>query len=264
VVSYLDIRIFQTAREASIYSAAIIEQIIKNRVQPVLGLATGSTPISLYEQLVQMHRRGLDFSRVTSINLDEYVGLEESHPQSYRYFMNEHLFNRVNIDKRNTYVPRGDAKDLEEECRRYDMVIHSHPIDIQVLGIGTNGHIGFNEPDRKLKSKTHIVKLTEETIRANARFFESANAVPTHAITMGLQAILLSKQILLLAFGKEKAQAVVEAVYGDVSTNLPASILQLHPNVTFVLDEASASLLLEKEKSDACQNNGGKGDNNDV
>lgn len=244
----MDIRIFQSVREAGVYSAAILEQIIKNKPNPVLGLATGSTPIPLYKELVRMHKRGLDFSNVTTINLDEYVGLPSNHPQSYRYFMEENLFRQVNVDRSRTYVPQGDASDLEEECRRYDQIIHSHPIDVQVLGIGINGHIGFNEPDLSLKSKTHVVKLAQETIQANARFFKSIDEVPTHALTMGLQAILLSKQILLLAFGEEKAEAVVEAVYGDVRTNLPASILQLHPNVTFVLDEASAKLLVEREK----------------
>jgi glucosamine-6-phosphate deaminase len=243
----MDIRIFRTAREASVYSAAILEQIIKHKSDPVLGLATGSTPIPLYQELIRMHRRGLNFSHVTTINLDEYVGLSEDHPQSYRYFMKEHLFRHINIRPERVHIPRGDAGDLEEECQRYDQIIHANPIDIQVLGIGVNGHIGFNEPDQSLKSKTHIVKLAPETIASNARFFASPEQVPTHAITMGLQAILLSKQILLLAFGEEKAQAVVEAVYGDVRTSLPASILQLHPDVTFVLDEASASLLIERE-----------------
>ncbi|MED0679561.1 glucosamine-6-phosphate deaminase [Aneurinibacillus thermoaerophilus] len=245
----MDIRIFSTAREGAIYSATVIEQIIKNRAYPVLGLATGSTPIPLYYELIRMHQWGLDFSRVTTINLDEYVGISADHPQSYRYFMKRYLFDHVNIDQSRTYIPRGDAEDLEQECQRYDQIIQLNPIDIQILGIGINGHIGFNEPDVSLKSKTHIVKLAHVTIQANARFFESPGEVPEHAITMGLQSILLSKQILLLAFGEEKAQAVVEAVYGDVRTSLPASILQLHPNVTFVLDEAAAALLLKREKN---------------
>lgn len=239
----MEIRIFKTVREASIYSAAIMEHIIKNNPFPVLGLATGSTPIPLYQQLIQMHHYGLDFSHVTTVNLDEYVGLRGDHPQSYRYFMQHQLFDHINIDPSNTYVPNGSVQDLQEECERYDHIIQDHPIDIQVLGIGINGHIGFNEPNPTLSSKTHIVKLAEETIQANARFFDSPDQVPTHAITMGLQSILLSTQILLLAFGKEKAKAVYEAIHGGVNTNLPASILQLHPNVTFVLDEESASLL---------------------
>jgi glucosamine-6-phosphate deaminase len=243
----MDIRIFQTRREAAVYSAAILEQIIKNRPRPVLGLATGSSPVPLYEELVKMHQRGLDFSHVTTINLDEYVGLTGRHPQSYRFFMDEHLFNHINIDLAKTHVPQGDAPDLEVECERYDRILLGNPIDVQILGIGVNGHIGFNEPDVALKSKTNIVKLADETIKANARFFKSLEEVPHKAITMGLQSILLSRQILLLAFGKEKAQAVVESVYGDVRTSLPASILQLHPNVTFVLDEDAAGLLLERE-----------------
>lgn len=240
----MDIRIFQSAQEASIYSAAVIEQVIKRKENPVLGLATGSTPICLYQQLVKMHHWGLDFSKVKTINLDEYVGLGANHPQSYRFYMEHNLFRHINIDPLNTYIPQGDAVDLEQECLDYDQIIKSNPIDIQVLGIGGNGHIGFNEPNATLKSRTNIVELKKETVQANARFFTNLEEVPSHAITMGVQSILLSKQIILLAFGEEKAQAVLEAYSGDVSTSLPASILQLHSNVTFVLDEAAASLLL--------------------
>lgn len=245
----MDIRIFKTSDEASIYCAAIIEQVIKSRENPVLGLATGSTPIQLYRRLADMHQWGLDFSDVRTINLDEYVGLSADHPQSYRYFMQNSLFNYININPLNRHIPKGDAQDLQEECKRYDRIIKENPIDIQVLGIGINGHIGFNEPNSSLKSGTNIVELSQETIQVNARFFNDPKEVPSHAITMGVKSILTSKQIILLAFGEEKAQAVLEAYTGDIRTSLPASILQLHPNVTFVLDEASAKYLLSnKEK----------------
>jgi glucosamine-6-phosphate deaminase len=239
----MDIQIFPTATEASIYSAQIIEQILLNQHHPVLGLATGSTPIPLYRELIAKHKSGLDFSHVSTINLDEYVGLSADHPQSYRYFMIEHLFNKINVDRSKAFYPNGIAKDLQQECDQYDDIIRSNPIDLLILGIGTNGHIGFNEPGSSLKTTTHIVKLAQETINANARFFNNINDVPTHAITMGMQSIFHAKQIILLAFGEQKSSAVLESVTGNIQTSLPASILQLHPNVTFVLDQQAGKLL---------------------
>ncbi|MCF8566670.1 glucosamine-6-phosphate deaminase [Alicyclobacillus tolerans] len=244
----MNIRIFSDERTAAVYAAAVIEYVVQTTEHPVLGLATGSTPVPLYDQLVEFHQAGLSFAHVTTINLDEYVGLPPSHPQSYHAFMEEHLFRYIDVRKENTNIPRGDVQDLAGECKRYDEVIKNHPIDVQVLGIGVNGHIGFNEPDSVLKVGTHVVTLAEETIAANSRFFASTQEVPNRAITVGLQPILRAKKVLLLAFGEAKAQAVMQAISGDVRTSLPASILQVHPNVTFVLDQGAARVFLEEEK----------------
>jgi glucosamine-6-phosphate deaminase len=244
-VRKIQVRIFDNVETAAVYSAAIVEQVIRSKPKSVLGLATGSTPIALYKQLVDFHRSGLSMAGVTTINLDEYVGLAPDHPQSYSYYMHHHLFDHVDIPESQIHLLRGDAEDLEQECQRYDNIIRSHTIDLQILGIGVNGHIGFNEPDSALKANTHVVQLAPETIQANSRFFTAEETVPTQAITVGLQAILLAKQVLLLAFGKEKAKVIYEAVKGDVRTSLPASLLQVHPNVTFVLDRAAAEVLIE-------------------
>lgn len=236
----MKIRIFDTPDEAGIYVAALAERVISDVAQPVLGLATGSTAIPIYNELVRLTRCGLDLSQMITINLDEYIGLPASHPQSYHAFMEEHLFSRVNVQSDRINIPNGCADDLPVECARYDEVIRNYPIDLQLLGIGVNGHIGFNEPSHLLLSKTHIVKLSDETLQSNARFFENAQQVPREAITMGVQAILQAKQIILMAFGSEKARVVGQAVHGEVRTDVPASILQLHRDVTFVLDKESA------------------------
>lgn len=237
------IRIFDTSHEAGLYAASIVEQTILNTAHPVLGLATGSTALPLYEELVRFHRCGLDMAHVRSINLDEYVGLGADHPQSYRYFMNQHLFGHVNIPEEQTHVPNGTATDLASACLDYDDIVRKYPIDIQILGIGVNGHIGFNEPDDLLLSNTHVVTLTHETVRSNARFFESEDDVPKQAITLGVQAILQAKSIILMAFGEAKADAIARSIQGEVRTDVPASILQLHRDVTFILDTQSASKL---------------------
>ncbi len=203
-----------------------------------LGLATGSTPVTLYQEMVTS---ALDFSHLTSVNLDEYVGLSDENPQSYRYFMNEHLFNKKPFKE--TFVPNGQAKDLDEECARYNDIIAQHPIDLQVLGIGRNGHIGFNEPGTSFDVQTHVVALTDSTIEANKRYFDSIEEVPTHALSMGIASILKSKQIILMAFGKEKAAAVAKMIEGPVTEQLPASVLQTHPNVIVIVDEQAASEL---------------------
>lgn len=203
-----------------------------------LGLATGSTPVTLYQEMVTS---ALDFSHLTSINLDEYVGLSGENPQSYRYFMNEHVFNKKPFKE--TFVPNGQAKDLDEECARYNDIIAQHPIDLQVLGIGRNGHIGFNEPGTSFDVQTHVVALTDSTIEANKRYFDSIEEVPTHALSMGIASILKSKQIILMAFGKEKAAAVAKMIEGPVTEQLPASVLQTHPNVIVIVDEQAASEL---------------------
>ena len=204
----------------------------------VLGLATGSTPETLYQE---MTGSDLDFSALTSVNLDEYVGLDGSDEQSYRYFMNDRLFNQKPFKE--TFVPNGKAQDLEAECKRYDQVIADHPIDIQILGIGRNGHIGFNEPGTSFDVTTHVVELTESTIEANKRYFDKAEDVPTHALSMGIGSIMQSKKIVLMAYGESKADAIKGMLDGPVTEELPASVLQNHPNVTVIIDEAAASKL---------------------
>ena len=212
----------------------------------VLGLATGSTPIGTYKVLIERYKAGdLDFSNVRSINLDEYVGLSPDHDQSYRYFMQTNLFDHINIKHENTHVPNGLASDLDAECRRYNEVIHElGPIDIQVLGMGHNGHIGFNEPDDHFPLETHSVTLAQTTIDANARFFASVDEVPRQALTMGIQTIMQAKKVLVVVSGKDKAEIVKKAFAGPVTPSVPASILQMHPDVTVVGDEAALSLLI--------------------
>ncbi len=222
--------------ELSRKAANLISAQVLSKPDSVLGLATGSTPIGTYKQLIEWYEKGdLDFSEVKSINLDEYVGLTGDHDQSYRYFMNTNLFNHVNIDKAKTNVPSGVAEDLEAECERYDALIESMGgIDLQLLGIGHNGHIGFNEPADSFVVPTHVVELGETTINANARFFSSADEVPKKAVTMGIKAIMQAKKVLLIANGKDKKDIVEKALYGPVTPEVPASILQFHPDLTVV------------------------------
>ncbi|EOR27880.1 MULTISPECIES: glucosamine-6-phosphate deaminase [Clostridium] len=231
--------------ELSKKAADEMADIIKSNPKAILGLATGGSPMGMYKELIKMNKEGkVDFSNVTTVNLDEYIGLSGDHPQSYRYFMNENLFNHINIDKTNTYVPNGLAKNIEEECKEYDArITELGGTDVQLLGIGNNGHIAFNEPDNELLSGTHLTKLTEDTIKANARFFESIDEVPTQALTMGLGGIMRSKKIIVIASGESKAEAVKAMVSGKISTNMPASMLQMHRNVTVIVDEAAAKLL---------------------
>lgn len=202
----------------------------------VLGLATGSSPIGTYDQLVTWYQKGdIDFSEVTTVNLDEYCGLDSSDEQSYRYFMNEHLFSKINIDINNTHVPNGKALDIQAECLRYDNLISSlGGIDLQLLGLGHNGHIGFNEPSAAFDKTTHCVDLGERTIEANARFFGSVEKVPKQAITMGIKSIMQAKKILLIVNGEDKKEILHRSLYGPVTPNIPASILQLHPDLTVI------------------------------
>ena len=211
----------------------------------VLGLATGSTPLQMYKQLIAVHETvGLDFSRARSFNLDEYIGLAPENPQSYHYFMQQNFFSRINIKPENIYIPNGMAEDIEAEGRHYDSLIDQMGgIDLQVLGIGQNAHIGFNEPDVKFEATTHRVKLDEETIQANARFFTDAEEVPRYAISMGIKTIMLARKVILLANGRNKAEAVYKAVCGSVSPAAPASILQLHRDVTVIVDQEAAAKL---------------------
>ena len=226
-------------------AASIIASHVTLKPDCVLGLATGSTPIGMYQELVKAYKNGdLDFSQVKSVNLDEYVGLEPTHDQSYRYFMQDNLFNHINIDVANTNVPNGLAADPAAECARYDQVMEDMGgVDIQVLGMGHNGHIGFNEPADHFPLGTHIVDLQESTIQANARFFASADEVPKQALTMGIRSIMRARQILVVVNGEGKADIVKAAFTGPVTPMVPASILQLHPNVVLVGDKAALSKL---------------------
>lgn len=219
----------------------IAAQILLNP-QSVLGLATGSTPIGLYQCLVEKYRAGeLDFSRIRSVNLDEYLGLSPEDDQSYRYFMNENLFRHININLANTYVPDGIAKDPVAECARYDeLICRLGGIDMQLLGIGNNGHIGFNEPANTFALSTHCVALTESTIQANARFFADSEQVPQQALTMGIGQIMRARRVIVIASGSEKREALRKAFWGPVTPEVPASILQMHPDVTLVMDRQAA------------------------
>lgn len=227
-------------KAANILSAQIIM-----KPNCVLGLATGSSPVGTYEQLIEWYKKGdLDFSKVTSINLDEYRGLAPDNEQSYRYFMNTHLFDHVNIDKARTFVPDGLGEDPEETCRAYNAVIERMGgIDMQLLGMGGNGHIGFNEPGASFESETHCVDLTESTIEANKRFFARREDVPRQAYTMGIKSIMQARKIVVLVSGESKARALRDALYGKITPTVPASILQIHNDVTIVADEAARSLL---------------------
>ena len=209
-----------------------------------LGLATGSTPLGIYDQLTEWYKKGdLDFSTVHSVNLDEYRGLPKENDQSYYYFMHKNLFDRVNIRPENTNVPNGMEPDAEKECRRYEKLIADlGGIDLQLLGLGHNGHIGFNEPGEAFEKETHCVDLQERTIEANKRFFDSADEVPRQAYTMGIKTIMQAKKILVAVSGEDKAEIVKKAFFGPVTPAVPASILQMHNDVTVVADEAALSL----------------------
>ena len=205
----------------------------------MLGLATGSSPLGTYKQLIEWYEKGdIDFSKVTSVNLDEYVGLDGSNEQSYRYFMNKNFFEHINININNTFVPNGCAVDLAGEGKRYDEhIAELGGIDLQLLGIGLDGHIGFNEPDKYFVKSTHVVDLHESTIKANSRFFANIDDVPKRAITMGMVSIMQAKKILLIASGKEKRDVLKKAFYGPITPEIPASILQLHPDITVIYSD---------------------------
>lgn len=222
--------------EMSLEAAKIMAAQIVLKPDAVLGLATGSSPIGLYDKLVEWNEKGdVDFSAIRSVNLDEYCGLDGENDQSYRYFMDTHLFNRVNIDKANTNVPNGKAADYAAEGARYDALIASlGGIDMQLLGIGPDGHIGFNEPDEFFTKETHVVDLDPSTIEANARFFASADDVPRQAVTMGMGGIMSAKKVLLIASGVSKKEILEKALFGPITPEVPASLLQLHPDLTVV------------------------------
>ncbi len=228
-------------KDMSRKAANIISAQVIMKPNCVLGLATGSTPIGTYDQLVEWYNKGdLDFSEVTTVNLDEYKGLPRTNDQSYYYFMHQHLFDRVNIDPERTNVPNGMEPDAEKECGRYEELIRSlGGVDLQLLGLGHNGHIGFNEPGEAFEKETHCVDLTESTIEANKRFFASADDVPKQAYTRGIKTIMQAKKILIVVNGENKADIVERAFFGPVTPEVPASILQLHNDVTLVGDEAA-------------------------
>lgn len=230
----------------SLKAAKIIAEAIQNKPNLVIGFATGSTPLGTYEELIRMHKEeGLDFSEVVTYNLDEYYGLSPDHPQSYSYFMFKNLFNHINVNRKNIHIPDGKAQDVDTYCVRYEEAIaEAGGIDIQITGIGHNGHIGFNEPAEELMLNTHLTDLTDSTIDANARFFEKREDVPVKAVTMGIGAIMKAKQILLLASGVGKAKIMAELLKKPViTTKVPASILNLHNNAVVILDRAAASNL---------------------
>lgn len=241
----MEIRIFKTAQEASVAGADVIAGVLAAKKDMIMGLATGSTPVPMYREMARRCDAGeMDFSAARSFNLDEYIGLPETHDQSYRYFMNDNLFNHINIDKANTHVPCGIGADHAADAAHYDEMIEAAGgIDIQVLGIGNNGHIGFNEPSNVFIRGTHVVDLTESTIDANKRFFEKREDVPKQAITLGMGGIMGAKKVIMLAFGKGKAEAVRAMLKGEIDPKMPASILQLHKDVTLLIDEEAASLL---------------------
>ena len=228
-----------TYEKLSRQAANIISAQVILKPDSVLGLATGSSPLGTYKQLIEWYEKGdIDFSKVTSINLDEYVGLDGTNDQSYRYFMNKNFFEHINIDLGNTFVPNGCAVDLAGEGKRYDEhIAELGGIDLQLLGIGLDGHIGFNEPDKYFVKSTHVVDLHESTIKANSRFFANIDEAPKRAITMGMVSIMQAKKILLIASGKEKRDILEKAFYGPITPEIPTSILQLHPDITVIYSE---------------------------
>ena len=231
--------------DVSLKAANIIASVVTLKPDCVLGLATGSSPVGTYKELNKKYEAGeLDFSQVKTVNLDEYVGLSKDHDQSYAYFMRDNLFDHVNIDQTNCNIPSGRTENPEAECANYDKLIASlGGTDLQLLGMGPNGHIGFNEPDEVFFPATHCVKLADSTIDANARFFATRDDVPKQAYTMGIWGIMQAKKVLMVVNGKNKAQAVKAALTGPVDPKVPASILQLHPDFTMVADEEALSLL---------------------
>jgi len=241
----MEIIIQPSAEAATSVAARIIARLLRDKPNAVLGLATGSTPLSLYRELIALK---LDWRKVRTFNLDEYIGISPKHPQSYHSFMWENLFRHVNVAGKNVHIPDGLAKDIPKFCDRYEKkIVAAGGIDLQVLGIGTDGHIGFNEQTSSLASRTRIKTLTPQTLKDNARFFGGEDKVPHHVITMGIGTIMEARQNLLLAFGSKKARAVAEAVEGPLTAMNPASVLQWHPNAKVFLDAASAARLKRGE-----------------
>lgn len=231
--------------EVSAEAFRYMKEIVENKKDAILGLATGSTPIGLYKKMIEDHKNnGTSYKDIKTVNLDEYVGLGAESDQSYVYFMHDNLFDYIDINESNVNLPNGKAEDMDKECERYTALLNDMRQDVQLLGIGANGHIGFNEPGTPFDSTTNIVKLKEKTRMDNARFFDGGiDEVPTHAITMGIKNVMNAKSILLIANGENKADAIKAMLEGEVSEECPASILQTHPNVVVIIDDAAASKL---------------------
>ncbi len=241
----MEVIIKDSYEEISALAARMIAQVVRGKPNAVVGLATGSTPLGTYQELIRLHKEeGLDLSGVTTFNLDEYVGLPGDHDQSYRWFMNKNLFNHINIDPANTHVPNGMADDIERSCEEYEEAITAAGgIDIQLLGIGENGHSAFNEPGSSLGSRTRVKTLDEETITDNARFFENMEDIPRYAITMGIGTIMDSRAVILLANKESKAEAISITVEGPITAMVPATIVQMHPKATIIVDRPAGSKL---------------------
>ncbi|NOU98403.1 glucosamine-6-phosphate deaminase [Paenibacillus sp. LMG 31456] len=235
---------FDTHTKLHESGAGIITGLVQTNPRAVLGLATGGTPVGIYEEIVKSYQRGVvHFRDTTTFNLDEYVGLPEDHAESYRNYMNTHLFNHIDLPRAQAHIPDGNAVDAQAECAHYNMLLEqAGQIDLQLLGLGHNGHIGFNEPDHALISGTHVVELREETRKANARFFDSMEQVPSHALTMGVGTILKAKMILLVVKGADKAEIVHRALTGPITTDCPASLLQTHPHLVVLMDSEAGRL----------------------
>jgi len=245
----MEVIIQSSKQEACALGARWIARLLRQKPRAVLGLATGSTPVLLYKELIRLHREeGLDFSGVTTFNLDEYLGLAPEHPASYHHFMQENLFRHINIAPENTHIPDGQATDVPATCRAYEEKIQAAGgIDLQILGIGGDGHIGFNEPSSSLTSRTRIKSLTQRTRQDNAPFFEKPEDIPQHVITMGVGTIMDAREIVLLAFGQGKAAPISATVEGPITASVPASILQFHSKATLLLDEEAAGDLKRAE-----------------
>jgi len=241
----MEVMIYETYEEMSAAAARSVAHVLNAKPNMVLGLATGSTPLGMYQELSRLHKEeGLSFSQVTTFNLDEYVGLKASHPQSYHYFMNENLFRNIDIPPQNVYIPSGTTDNYRAFCDWYEQrIVEVGGIDVQVLGIGSDGHIGFNEPTSSLSSRTRLKTLAKSTIDDNARFFEKREDVPIYAITMGVGTILEARKLIMLASGKSKAEAIAAAIEGPVCSMITGSAIQLHPDAEVYLDRAAASKL---------------------
>lgn len=240
----MKIHVFETSEGLDTFAADLFIDLVAQKPDAVLGLATGSTPIGIYAKIVeQAKQQQVSFGGVTTYNLDEYVGLTPDNDQSYAYYMNHHLFSHIDISASRTHLPNGMAEDPQAECARYEEMLEERHSDIQLLGLGHNGHIGFNEPDAELSAGTHVVKLKEETREANARFFASMDEVPKAAFTMGVGSILKANTILLVVRGADKAGIVKEALTGPITTQVPASLLQTHPRVIVLLDREAGRML---------------------
>ena len=235
--------IVKNYEEMSDKAFEVMKAVVVNKPNAVLGLATGTTPIGLYKRMIEDCKNGTSYKNIKTVNLDEYKGLDVTSDQSYVYFMRDNLFNHIDIDLNNTNIENGKAKDADAECARYNALLDNMQQDIQLLGLGSNGHIAFNEPGTPFGSVTHVVDLQESTIKDNARLFNDISEVPRQAFTMGLKNIMNAKKILILASGANKAKAVYGMIHGEVTESLPASVLQLHPDCTLIIDESAANLL---------------------